>query len=371
MKQKLSTLIESIYDEYTPLNEIDRQLLNRNHEDNFKKLVDEKCHQLSEIEKKRIDSELFGWGPLVSLIDREDLFEIILQGPHKIHYEDSSGMKNLGDVFLCQRSFNQFIDRMIKRAGLLINQSQPFANGTLDGFRLHMVIPPIVDTPTLTLRKHRNLNLTWNNLLEQGFLNHSQSEILHQLIQNRANMIIVGPTGSGKTTFLNTLLSLVSPLERVICLEDTDELSREHPFLCKLLTREFCPDTLKRIDLTELLKQSLRMRPDRIVVGEVRGGEAKDLLQALSTGHSGSWGTLHAESGRQALLRLEMLIQMGAPQWNLHSIRQLIQMSLDYIVVLKGDRMSKGIQEISRIRSVESFGLLLEEVKEMESLRVG
>ncbi len=365
----LSTLIENIYNEYTPLSELDRQLIQRNSDDQFKKLVNEKCLNLSEMEKQRVNNELFSWGPLQELLERDDLFEIIIQGSEKIYFEDSQGMKENCDSFLSPRSFNQFLNRLIKVSGILINQNEPFASGSFKNFRLHMVIPPIVEKPIITLRKKRTLTLNWQDLTVSNFMSPHQAELIDQMIADRANILIVGPTGSGKTTFLNSVIARVSPLERIVCIEDTDEISQDHPMVCKLLSREVCPDTLKVINLTELLKQSLRMRPDRIVVGEVRGGEAKDLLQALATGHSGSMGTLHAESAHQALLRLEMLIQMGAPQWSLHSIRQLIQMSLKYIVVLKANRLEKGIKEIYRIGSVESFGVLLEEIKGLKTIK--
>lgn len=194
-------------------------------------------------------------------------------------------------------------------------------------------------------------------------MNQQQATCVEEILTSRKNFLIIGPTGSGKTSFLNTLINEVPSQQRLVVIEDTDEIRSHHPLVCKLLSRELCPVTLTPYYMEDLLKQALRMRPDRIIIGEVRGKEAKDLLQALATGHSGSLGTLHAESAQQALLRLEMLIQMGAPQWSLQSIRQLIQMSLDYLIVLKEDRQNKGIKEICKIGSLESFGLLLERLR--------
>ncbi len=183
-----------------------------------------------------------------------------------------------------------------------------------------------------------------------------------KLLEDQFNFLIIGPTGSGKTTFLNSLIHEISQDQRLIIIEDTDEIQIQNPLSSKLLARELCPSSLTPVTMSDLVKQSLRMRPDRLVVGEVRSSEAKDLLQALATGHRGSMGTLHAQSAKQALLRLEMLIQMGAPQWSLHSIRQLIQMSLDYLIVLKDNRLQKGIMEVCKITSHEKFGLLLQKV---------
>lgn len=362
MNQNLKDIIKSIFQDYSPLRDLDQQLLARDHSQGFKKLVQQKISHLTPIEQKRIESELFAWGPLTPLINQESIFDIIIQGPNTIYYEDHQGMRKHPDCFLSEISFNNFTERLMKSAQLLINQKDPFGNGKVDSFRVHMIRPPITQQTTLTLRRHRQKSFSLQDLTQQNFLNNESLEILKQIITTRKNFLIVGPTGSGKTTFLNSIIDSISNDQRLIIIEDTDEIKSTQPLACKLLSRETCPNSLNEVSMEDLVKQALRMRPDRIIVGEVRGQEAKDLLQALATGHSGSLGTLHAQSAKQALLRLEMLIQMGAPQWSLNSIRQLIQMSLGYLVVLNEGRYQKSIKEICRIGSHEKFGLLLEEV---------
>jgi len=361
MSLELKKFVEDLYKSYAPLAQSDLQLIGRNKEDNFRKLSLEKCQKLSPDDAKRVEDELFGWGPLAKIIHNKTVFDILIQGPHHIFFEDSSGLHRHNDCFLSQSSFRNFSEFLMDKANIVVNQRDPFGNGQIESFRVHIVRPPISEKITITLRKQRQQALCRQSLLKNHFLNESQNEIIEEILEERKNFLVVGPTGSGKTTFLNSLIADIPPDQRLIVIEDTDEIQVTNPLCSKLLSREICPESLKTVDMGQLVKQSLRMRPDRLVIGEVRGPEAKDLLQALATGHSGSMGTLHAQSAQQALLRLEMLVQMGAPQWSLHSIRQLIQLSLSYLIVLREDRQRKGIKEIKKITSHESFGLLVED----------
>jgi pilus assembly protein CpaF len=179
---------------------------------------------------------------------------------------------------------------------------------------------------------------------------------------------LIGPTGSGKTAVLNACLAEISKDERVVILEDTDELRCANPLSTKLLSRWDSQKILSEVTLSDLVRLSLRLRPDRLVMGEVRGPEAKDLLMALSTGHRGSLATLHAETAQQALLRLEMLIQLGAPQWSLQAVRQLIHLSLDVIVVLKMEGRRRRLHGMWRLSSLETFGFTLEPIAERLTL---
>jgi pilus assembly protein CpaF len=197
-------------------------------------------------------------------------------------------------------------------------------------------------------------------LVEVGWCAPEQSALLQDLLARRQTVLVVGPTGSGKTSVLGACLKELPAQERVVILEDTDELPLPNSASTKLLTRAQASPTLPDVSLTDLVKQSLRMRPFRLAIGEVRGAEAKDLLLALATGHEGSWGTLHASDPRQALLRLEMLIQMGAPQWSLQAIRQLMQLSLNAIVVCGNKNGHRFLEGIYRVAALESVGLLLE-----------
>ena len=362
MNNKLKEIVEDIYQSHSPLNKSETQLLYGSNENDFKKLVEKKIKTLNQREQTRIKNELFGFGPLTPLMENGDIFDILVQGSQFVFYENSKGMKKLEDCFLTDQSFKNFCERMMKKSQLLINKKDPFANGKIENFRIHMIMPPITSQITITLRKQGTRIRSLDELTTQSFISQAQKLWFVKLLEDQYNFLVIGPTGSGKTTFLNSLINELQENQRLVIIEDTDEIQVQNPLSSKLLSRELCPGSLSPVNMSDLVKQSLRMRPDRLVVGEVRGHEAKDLLQALATGHRGSMGTLHAQSAKQALLRLEMLIQMGAPQWNLHSIRQLIQMSLDYLIVLKDNRLQKGIKEICKITSHEKFGLLLQKV---------
>lgn len=358
----LNELVEDIYDSYLPLNNLNQQFMKSDNETSFKKNVLEKITPLSQSEQNRVVNEIFHWGPISELLNDQSIFDILIQGPDNIYYENNQGLLQLNDGFLSQRSFNNFVERLCKHANILINHKDPFGNGKIDHHRIHIIAPPIANQVTITLRQHQRQLLTMDELHSTHFITSEQEQFIYELINSNKNFLIVGPTGSGKTTFLNSLLNVTPKDQRLVIVEDTDEIQSANSLTCKLLSRDICPETLKPVTMEDLVKQALRMRPDRIIVGEVRGQEAKDLLQALATGHKGSAGTIHADSAQQALLRLEMLIQMGAPQWSLHSIRQLIKMGLDYLIVLQANRQQKGLKEIYKIGSIESFGILLEEV---------
>lgn len=364
MNHRLSPIVDSIMQGFSALENLDSHLLSRNKEDSFSNRVHSVTKSLPEDDKIRIDQEFFGWGPLQSLWDRNDIFDIMIGGSQNIFYEDSQGLHIHKDQFISEQTFQLFLERICERSGTVVDLNHPFASSSLGPFRVHIAIPPAANQITLTLRRHSQTLFPLSLLQDQGFLNHWQLNYLRDLLNDRKNFLVVGPTGSGKTTFLNSLISEIPDSERMVIVEDTSELKVPSPLSCKLLTREHTDRSLKPVFLVDLIKQSLRMRPDRLVVGEVRGGEAKDLLQALATGHSGSMGTLHSRSAQEALLRLEMMVQMGAPQWSLYSVRQLIHFSLDAIIVLKENRMKKGILQICEIKSHEKFGLLLEEISD-------
>ena len=362
MNNKLKEVVKDIYQSYSPLNKSEAQLLYGNNGNDFKKLVEEKTKPLNKEEQIRVKNELFGFGPLAPLMEDEGIFDIMVQGSQSIFYENPKGMERLEDCFLTDHSFKNFCERVMKESQLLINKKDPFANGKIGDFRIHMIMPPITSQITITLRKHGTQIRPLDRLKKEAFMDHAQHLWFKKLLEDQCNFLVIGPTGSGKTTFLNSLIHEIHKDQRLIIIEDTDEIQVQNPLTSKLLARELCPGSLTPVSMSDLVKQSLRMRPDRLVIGEVRGSEAKDLLQALATGHRGSMGTLHAQSAKQALLRLEMLIQMGSPQWSLHSIRQLILMSLDYLIVLKDNRLQKGIKEICKITSQEKFGLLLQKI---------
>jgi pilus assembly protein CpaF len=313
----------------------------------------------------RLEEEFFAFGPLREIIEDGSIQEIVVNGADEIWFERQGQFLELSDHFLSDLTYKNFIDRLCTWAGIKIDLAQPFADGRWRDFRLHLACAPLTHCPFhLTLRRVPENPWTLQQLMTAHWCTEEQGRILRTLIERHKNILFLGPTGCGKTTVLGACLKEVAANERVVILEDTDELPRPNAASTKLLTRPFGCSALPEVSLADLVRQSLRMRPFRIVMGEVRGGEAKDLLLALATGHSGSMGTLHACDARQALLRLEMLVQLGAPQWSVQAIRQLLHLSVDALVVcgfLEGRRKLLGMY---RVAALESIGFLLEPLAE-------
>lgn len=326
------------------------------------RLVQTACHNVSSELGKRIQDEFYGWGPLQELLHDESITEIIINGPYSIWSESAGILKAHSDVFLSELSFRNILDRMSHAAKTHISTEHPCADGSFLDFRISIIGSELTRShPHLTLRRHPKSPWTFKKLHAQGWCSDDALDFFKTLVESKKNFLVIGPTGAGKTSALNSFLKLLPENERVVVIEDTPEISLPNPVSMKLLTREDPQGVLPSIDQTQLVKRSLRLRPDRIVMGEIRGAEAKDFLMALATGHAGSFGTLHAQDAGQALIRLEMLIQMGAPQWSLQAIRRLIQLSLDYVIVTgrepSGKRIFKGAY---RLCSLEEQGVLLE-----------
>lgn len=337
--------------------------LEAGHERSFSEWVLEKIAQSPDQHQKRLHSEFFNYGPLDAILENKSISEIIFDGS-QIIIEKNGILETIDDNFLTDFTFSEILHKIYQESGIVTDFKKPFADGRWNQFRIHVIQYPISTQKTVvTLR--RNSDEIWNidQLVAASFLSSDESQWLQQQVREGENLLIVGETGSGKTTLINSLLRLVPKNQRVIVIEDTDELVKASAYTSKLIARPATSESLPEVTLNDLIKQSLRMRPDRIILGEVRGEEAKDLLLALSTGHRGFIGSLHAKSGREALWRLEMLIQMGAPQWNLRTVRQLIYTSLNYIVVVSRDNGKRRIIELVRLAGLEDHGFLLEEIK--------
>ena len=324
-------------------------------------LISATAKNLSAEQRNRLYAELEGYGPLDLLIEQE-VQEIIINSPEEIWIEKNGSVKKYNDRFLSQYSFQSFVDRILHESQSVLSMESPFAQSTWKGFRLQAVSRFITKTnDILCLRKMEPSKWTLNELLVLGFLDQETARQIKSLIENRKNLLIVGSTGSGKTSLLNACLDQLPQNERCVVIEDTDELKIPNPSSIKLVSKKDPNGIYKEINLHDLLKTSLRLRPDRIVVGEVRSVEAKDLLLAISSGHDGSLSTIHANSSKQALIRLEMLIQMGAPYWSIHAIRTLIKLSLDSIIVVeKTPQGERQVKEISQLSSLEDTGFLLD-----------
>ena len=299
--------------------------------------------------------------PINWLLNDLTVTEIIINSPQEIFYEKESLIQKNNFSFDSDILYTQFIRKLCSQANTRFDLNAPHCSGQWKNFRLHLVSPPITKNYTkITLRRIKNNGWSLDELQQNNFLNRKQHEHLKSIFLSKNNILIIGPTGTGKTSLVNALLKLVPENERVICLEDTDEIKLPNNSSIKMLTRIDLYQKLKNYTLTDLLIQTLRMRPDRIVLGEVRGSEAKDLLMAFSTGHRGGASTLHADSPQQALWRLEMLIQMGAPSWSTDGIRRLIKLGIDYIVTIGFDsEKQRQLQSIHKIQSLESSGFTL------------
>ena len=309
----------------------------------------------------RLFSEFCGYGPLESLLEVPDLNEIIINNHHDIAYELDGFMKIHYDSFLSQITFKNIVERLCIESQITINLKKPFAEGRWKNFRLHITQPPLVKKDFhIILRKHPENKWTFEKLEQKQWAQKDTIQILKDLIKDKVNFLIVGPTSSGKTSVLNACLNELPSHERVITIEDADEIQIPNKVSTKLLTQTSPESSLALINQEDLVKQSLRLRPDRIVMGEVRGGESKDLLLALASGHHGSIGTLHAENHKQALWKLETLAQMGAPQWNTLTIQRLIYSGLQAIVVLDKKDHLKRLKGIYKITSHEKTGFLFE-----------
>lgn len=307
----------------------------------------------------RLYEEYFGYGPLHSFLQIEDLKEIIINSPSSIWIEDGEGFKRSHENFLSEKTYKNFVFRLLEESGMQVDINKPCRDGKWKEFRIHVISPPLTyDYPQICLRKQTRKLFSLEALKEKSWATADQIEFIKKMVQEKENFLLVGNTSTGKTTVMGACLNEVRK-ERVVVIEDTDEIPLPNPLSTKLLTRENASN-LKTYDQSDLIKQSLRMRPDRLILGEVRGGEAKDFLLTLSTGHKGCFCSLHANDPQHSLMRLEMLVQMGAPQWDLQLIRRLIFSSIKYIMILEKSKKKRFLEGIYKITSLEKFGFLVE-----------
>lgn len=313
--------------------------------------------------KERVTNEFFSAGPLNPLLDDDDITEIVVNGPETVWYEKGGRLHHHDDHFLSAVSFHNFLQRLTSESRIQANLDRPFADGYWRQYRVHIIIPPLAQGGAhLSLRRHPDNPWNFSRLEDVGWASPNALHHLQKMMDERTSFLIVGATGSGKTSVLSACLQALKKKERVIVIEDTSEIHLPNDLSVKLLARQDAQGLLRDVDQSELLRQALRMRPDRLVMGEVRGAEAKDLLMAFSTGHHGGMGTIHADNPRQALYRLEMLIQMGAPQWSLQAIRHLIYFGLQAIVCVKRENGERRLESIHRITTLEETGFCLEQI---------
>ena len=300
--------------------------------------------------------------PLLPLVENLDVTEIIINDFKNIHYEIQGRFHKSDNTFDSLQTYKLFIQRLCHKSKIQFDLNTPCADGYLEPFRIHLITPPVSKDFHLTLRRIKSTPWSFPELIEKNWASSNMVDNLLKHFTPEKNMLIIGTTGSGKTSCMNALLQTIKPHERVITIEDTDELLIPNELSVKLLTRHDVNGYLKSYTQEDLIKQSLRMRPHRLVVGEVRGREARDLLLALSTGHTGSLCSLHAESAMQALIRLEMLIKMGAPEWDPHTVRRLIYFSVHYILTLGLVNQQRKLLHLHQVAGLENNGLTLTKI---------
>jgi pilus assembly protein CpaF len=319
-------------------------------------LIDSEPTLLSSIEKQQICDEVldevFGLGPLEPMLADPTISDILVNG-HKQVYVERKGLLELTSVtFRDDAHLLRIIDKIVSQVGRRVDESTPMVDARLsDGSRVNAIIPPLaLDGPLLSIRRFSQDKLMPPDLVEKKALTAGMMELLEAAVKAKLNIIIAGGTGAGKTTLLNALSYFINPKERIVTIEDAAELQLKQPHVARLETRPPNLEGQGAVRQRELLVNSLRMRPDRIVVGEVRGAEALDMLQAMNTGHDGSLTTVHANTPRDAVSRLEVMVSLANASMQLTSIRQQISSAVH--VLVQAARLSDGSRRVTSITEV-------------------
>ena len=302
---------------------------------------------------KRVIDDAVGLGVLEPLIADHSVTEIMVNGTEDVFIERSGRIERVPTRFTSEAELYQLIDRIVSSVNRRVDESSPMVDARLPGGeRVNVIIPPLaLDGPTITIRRFPQ-PFRLPDLVARNSLPQQAADLLGALVAARFNILVSGGTGSGKTTFLNALSGMISDRERIITIEDAAELSLQQPHVVRLEARPANTEGTGQITIRDLVKNSLRMRPDRIIVGEVRGGETLDMLQAMNTGHEGSLTTVHANSATDALSRLETLSSMSDVTLPVETVRDQINGAIDIIIQLERD--STGMRRVSTIEAVTS-----------------
>ena len=308
--------------------------------DQVKQLVDE------------LMDEVMGLGPLEPLIEDGTVNDILVNSYDKVYIERFGVLEKTNVRFRDERHLLRVIDKIVSRIGRRVDESQPWVDARLeDGSRVNAIIRPCaIDGPSVSIRKFSSNKLSFERLVENGALNRQAARFLAGVVEARLNVLISGGTGSGKTTMLNAMSSFIDPRQRIVTIEDAAELQLQQDHVVRLETRPANTEGTGAVTQRDLVRNALRMRPDRIIVGEVRGAEAFDMLQAMNTGHDGSMTTLHANSARDALGRLEQMVTMIGIDFPLSAIRSQIAAGIHVVVQL--NRLSDGQRRITSISEI-------------------
>ncbi|MDO9422609.1 MAG: CpaF family protein [Methylobacter sp.] len=352
-------LIDRVEEDNVPLNEWTPEQTQRYVHDHVSRYASQRqlavtSYDLDDLTEEMIN-ELTGYGPLQSLLADDQISDIMVNGARYIFLERNGKVEQANLRFIDDDHVLRVIRRIIAPLGRRLDESSPMVDARLpDGSRVNAIIPPLaIDGPCLSVRKFRKEPLRESDLLVYGTASEAMLEFLRKAVKYRCNILISGGTGSGKTTLLNILSRFIETQERLVTIEDAAELQLGHNHVVRLETRPPNVEGVGEVRARDLVRNALRMRPDRIILGEVRGEEVLDVLQAMNTGHDGSMSTVHANSARDALVRLEMLSALASFQGGIEILRQMIGCAIDIVVQIA--RFSDGTRRIISI--VEVAGL--------------
>jgi pilus assembly protein CpaF len=318
--------------------------------------------------------EVAGFGPLEPLLADPTIDDIIINGHKRLYVERNGVLERTASRFRDEAHLMNIIQRIVSPLGRRVDESSPFVDARLpNGSRVNIVVPPIaIDGPIVSIRKFKQVPLSARDLVESEALSQPMLDHLSASVRARLNILISGGTGSGKTTLLNVLSGYISPQERLVTIEDAAELQLRQPHVARLETRSQTADGTAAVTARDLVRNALRMRPDRIILGEVRGGESVDMLQAMTTGHDGSMATLHANNPQDALYRLELLMGFGGMRTDVATLRRQIASAIQLVVHMQ--RMGGGerkIVTITEIAGLEGNTITLNEMFKYDQLGPG
>lgn len=322
-------------------------------------IIDSESAPLSRVSRdkvvKGIVDEVLGLGPLEGLLADNSISDILVNRHDSVYVERAGRLEPTSVRFRDDAHLINIIDRIVSNVGRRVDESSPMVDARLkDGSRVNAIIPPLaIDGPTLSIRRFTVDKLSIEQLIQYGSVNESIAALMHAVVRGRLNVLVSGGTGSGKTTLLNVLSNFISESERLVTIEDSAELQLQQPHVVRLETRPPNIEGKGEVAQRELLKNCLRMRPDRIIVGEVRGPEALDMLQAMNTGHDGSLATIHANNPRDALSRLENMVSMSNMSLPVTATRSQIASAIDVVVQL--ERMEDGRRRLTSFQEIQGM----------------
>ncbi|EHA1126649.1 CpaF family protein [Vibrio navarrensis] len=376
LKQIYLDLRDEIFDaiDASSLIEISNEELAEQLTESVNILIDKKQLQVSSLKRtelvKALYDELKGLGPLQKLVDNDDISDIMINGPYDIFIEIGGKVEKSPIQFVNEKQLNTIAKRIASNVGRRIDETSPLCDARLqDGSRVNIVIPPLaIDGTSISIRKFKEQKIKLENLVQFGAMSIEMAKLLSIASHCKCNILISGGTGSGKTTLLNALSGFIGEGERVVTIEDAAELQLQKPHIVRLETRQASVEGTGQITARDLVINALRMRPDRIIVGECRGGEAFEMLQAMNTGHDGSMSTLHANTPRDAIARTESMVMMATASLPLEAIRRTIVSAVDLIVqVRRLHDGSRKVMYISEIVGLEGDNVVMEDIFRFET----